>query len=160
MTLKQLFLVAALTGLVSSIGHAGTEKKSADTKAMDSEAAEVATATDPQYSVIDGKADKATFNGYRRFHGTCHACHGQDAAGGSFAPSLVESMKELSYEDFIATVMEGREVSSASGGTSAMPAFANDPNITKHIDDIYKYVKARSDGALGTGRPEKQPKKK
>jgi hypothetical protein len=26
------------------------------------------------------------------------------------------------------------------------------------IDDLYAYLKARSDGALGRGRPKKQPK--
>jgi len=110
--------------------------------------------------VVDGKVDKPTFNGYRRFHGTCHACHGQDAAGGSFAPSLVESLKTIDYAAFTKVVLEGRQVASSSGGTSAMPSFANDPNITKYLDDIYMYLKARSDGALGTGRPPKLPKPK
>lgn len=112
----------------------------------------------PQYVVEGGKADKATFNGYRRFHGTCHACHGQDAMGGSFAPSLVDSLKELGYEDFKKVVMEGRQATDASGAVNAMPAFANDKNVTKHLDDIYRYLTARSDGELGTGRPEKLPK--
>ena len=114
----------------------------------------------PQYVVVDGKVDKATYNGYRRFHGTCHACHGQDAAGGSFAPSLVESLKSIDYAMFTKTVLEGRQTTSSGGGTNAMPAFANDPNITKYLDDIYAYVKARSDGVLGTGRPPKLPKPK
>ena len=112
----------------------------------------------PEYVVKDGKADKATFNGYRRFHGTCHACHGQDAAGGSFAPSLVESLKTLSYDEFKKVILEGRQATDASGAVNAMPSFANDKNITKHLDDIYRYVSARSDGVLGTGRPEKLPK--
>lgn len=114
----------------------------------------------PEYVVTDGKVDKATFNGYRRFHGTCHACHGQDASGGSFAPSLVESLKTLSYDDFKKVVLEGRQVKDASGAVNAMPSFSNDKNIAKHLDDIYRYVAARSDGELGTGRPEKLPKPK
>ena len=52
----------------------------------------------PQYVVEDGMVDKATFNGYRRFHGICHTCHGQDAMGSTFAPSLVESLKDITYE--------------------------------------------------------------
>jgi len=103
---------------------------------------------------------KATFNGYRRFHGTCHACHGQDAMGGSFAPALTESLKTIDYESFVTVVMEGRQATDATGAVSAMPAFAEDPNITKHLDDIYRYVSARADGALGPGRPPKLPKKK
>ena len=113
----------------------------------------------PEYVVENGQVIKETFNGYRRFHGTCHACHGQDAMGGSFAPSLVESLKELDYESFKQTVLEGRQVTDASGAVNAMPAFANDKNVTKHLDDIYRYLLARADGVLPPGRPAKLPKK-
>ena len=112
----------------------------------------------PKYTVKDGKVDKGTYNGYRRFHGTCHACHGQDAMGSSFAPSLVESLKTVDYETFVKTVMEGRQVTDATGAVRAMPSFGNDPNVTKHLDDIYRYLSARSDGVLGPGRPKKIPK--
>ena len=112
----------------------------------------------PKYTVKDGKVDKGTYNGYRRFHGTCHACHGQDALGGSFAPALVESLKTVDYDTFVKTVMEGRQVTDATGAVKAMPSFGQDPNITKHLDDIYRYLKARSDGVLGPGRPKKIPK--
>lgn len=114
----------------------------------------------PEYVVKDGMVDKATYNGYRRFHGTCHACHGQDAMGGSFAPSLVESLKTIDYAEFKKTVLEGRQATDSTGAVSAMPAFSNDKNITKHLDDIYRYVAARSDDVLGTGRPKKLPKPK
>jgi len=80
--------------------------------------------------------------------------------GGSFAPSLVESLKEIDYDSFTKTVLEGRQAQSASSEVSAMPGFANDPNITKHLDDIYAYLKARSDGVLEPGRPKKLPKPK
>lgn len=114
----------------------------------------------PEYVVQEGQVDKATFNGYRRFHGTCHACHGQDAMGGSFAPSLVESLKNIDYEAFKKVVLEGRQVTDASGAVNAMPSFGNDKNITKHLDDIYRYLAARSDGVLDPGRPPKLPKPK
>lgn len=144
-------------------------KQEAGAKAAASTVAATATATSvvaepatdasiPQYVVEDGLVDEATFNGYRRFHGTCHACHGQDAAGGSFAPSLVESLKTIDYTLFRETVTNGRQATSASGAVSAMPGFSNDPNVMKHLDDIYRYVSARSDGVIGAGRPKKMPK--
>ena len=114
----------------------------------------------PKYVVEDGKVDKATYNGYRRFHGTCHACHGQDAMGSSFAPALVESLKSMEYEIFKKTVYEGKEVKDASGAINAMPSFAKDKNITKHLDDIYRYLTARAAGVLPPGRPDKLPKEK
>jgi len=155
MTLKKIFLLAVFSAFLSSIAIA-----SDDTKDGESEQAVATDSDEPAYVVINGEVDKATFNGYRRFHGTCHACHGQDALGGSFAPSLVESLKEIDYATFTKTVLEGRQAEDAASGVSAMPAFANDPNVTKHLDDIYAYVKARSDGVLGTGRPKKLPKPK
>lgn len=112
----------------------------------------------PEYVVEEGLVDKGTYNGYRRFHGTCHACHGQDAMGSSFAPSLVESLQNLEYDIFVETVTNGRQGTDASGAASAMPAFSNDPNVMKHLDDIYRYLKARSDGVLNPGRPKKLPK--
>lgn len=112
----------------------------------------------PQYVVENGKVDKATFNGYRRFHGTCHACHGQDAMGSSFAPALNESLKTMDYATFKKTVYEGRQSNDASGAVNAMPAFSNDKNVTKHLDDIYRYLTARAADVLPPGRPEKLPK--
>ncbi len=112
----------------------------------------------PKYVVEDGKVDKATYNGYRRFHGTCHACHGQDALGGSFAPALATSLKTVDYDTFVKTVNEGRQATTATGAVSAMPSFGQDPNITKHLDDIYRYLTARADGVLPPGRPKKIPK--
>jgi mono/diheme cytochrome c family protein len=121
-------------------------------------AGDVLAAEVPEYTVKDGKVDKGTYNGYRRFHGTCHACHGQDALGGSFAPALVESLKTVGYDTFVKTVTEGRQVTDATGAVNAMPSFGQDPNITKHLDDIYRYLSARADGVLGPGRPKKIPK--
>lgn len=110
---------------------------------------------EPKYEYADGKVDKGTFNGWRRFHGTCHACHGQDALGSSFAPNLTESLKTLDYQVFVETVSNGRQVTGAAGATTAMPSFGNDPNIMKHIDDIYRYLTARAKGSLPPGRPKK-----
>lgn len=112
----------------------------------------------PKFVVENGKVDSGTFNGWRRFHGTCHACHGQDAMGSSFAPALATTMKTMDYATFKKTVMEGRQVKDASGAVQAMPAFANDNNVTKHLDDLYRYVAARASGKLAPGRPEKLPK--
>jgi len=34
-----------------------------------------------------------------------------------------------------------------------MEGFAGDPHVAPYIDDIYAYLRARADGALGPGRP-------
>jgi hypothetical protein len=38
-------------------------------------------------------------------------------------------------------------------GTAVMKGFADDPNIAPYVDDIYAYLQARADGAIGRGRP-------
>lgn len=108
----------------------------------------------PTYTVKDGQVDKGTYNGYRRFHSTCHTCHGFDASGSSFAPPLVDSMKRLNYDQFKEVVINGRQNQGATGD-KVMPSFGTDPNIVQNLDDIYRYLKARADGALPGGRPQR-----
>lgn len=106
----------------------------------------------------DGTVDWYTFSGFRRYHADCHVCHGPDGMGSSFAPALIDSLKKLNYEQFVDIVTNGRKnVSTASD--KVMPSFGLNPNVMCFIDDIYAYLKARSDGVLPRGRPEKKQDK-
>ncbi len=122
-----------------------------------------ATSTDsadqkPYHIAADGTVDWPIFNGYRRYHAICHTCHGPDGLGSSFAPNLTESLKTIPYDKFMEIVVNGRtDVSTSSD--KRMPALGTDPNVMCYIDDIYAYLKARSDGAIGRGRPEKHENK-
>lgn len=115
----------------------------------------VAAQDEKPYSVVDGKVDKATYNGYRRYHASCHVCHGPDGLGSSYAPNLVESLKVLSYDQFTEVVINGRQNLTA-GQEKVMPAFGSVEDVAIYIDDLYAYLKARSDGVIGRGRPERQ----
>ena len=112
---------------------------------------------DKPYTVVDGKVDFGTYDGYRRYEAYCLRCHGPDGAGSSYAPALAESLKTLSYEQFLETVVYGRTNVSASQ-QSVMPAFGEAIDVMENIDDIYAYLKARADGVVGRGRPERLPK--
>jgi methanol metabolism-related c-type cytochrome len=108
------------------------------------------------YEVVDGKVDSGTFNGYRRYQSHCHVCHGPDGLGSSYAPPLIESLAQIGYESYLEAVMYGIEnVSQAQ--QSVMPAFAEVEEVVNHVDDIYSYLKARADGVIGRGRPERLP---
>ena len=107
------------------------------------------------YSVVDGKVDRGTYNGYRRYGDACLRCHGPDGAGGSYAPALTESLKRLSYEQFTEVVINGRQ-NVGGGKESVMPAFGEVQDVATYIDDIYGYLKARADGVIGRGRPVRQ----
>jgi len=109
------------------------------------------------YRIKDGVVDWYTFSGFRRYHAECHVCHGPDGLGSSFAPALAETMKTMSYEDYLEIVVNGRE-NVGTTAQSKMPGFGENRNVMCFIDDIYAYLMARADGVLGRGRPKKEPK--
>ena len=98
------------------------------------------------YSVVEGAVDPGTYDGYRRYHATCSHCHGPDGLGSSFGPSLID--RPLPFAAFAEIVRVG----SARGG-AVMKGFAGDPNVAPYVEEIYAYLRARADGALGRGRP-------
>ena len=104
------------------------------------------------YTVEDGKVDRKTFNGWRRYTESRLRCHGPDGAGSSYAPSLVDSVKQISKDQFDDIVINGRtNVNAAS--ENVMPPFGEVEDVVAYLDDIWAYLKARADGALGRGRP-------
>jgi methanol metabolism-related c-type cytochrome len=108
--------------------------------------------SDKPYTVVDGKVDKKTFNGWRRYTESCMRCHGPDGAGSSYAPSLVDSAQHMSKDQFEDVVINGRtNVSAAS--ENVMPPFGEVEDVVLYLDDIWAYLKARADGVLGRGRP-------
>lgn len=116
-------------------------------------AAATAEETKP-YTINDGKVDQHTYNGWRRYTESCLRCHGPDGAGSSYAPDLVESLKTLDEDQFKEVVVNGRKnVNTAA--ENVMPAFGEVEDVVLYLDDIYAYLKARSDGVLGRGRPER-----
>ncbi len=105
----------------------------------------------------DGVVDWYTFSGFRRYHSECHVCHGPDGMGSTFAPPLVDSLKEIDYETFLDVIVNGR-ITDRAGTEYVMPGFAENLNVMCFLDDLYAYLKARSDGAIGRGRPKKEAK--
>ena len=120
-------------------------------------------ADDPKpYRIEKGVVDPHTFTGYLHYEGTCYWCHGQDATGSTFAPSLVDALKTLSHDKFNNIVVNGGVVNGRAVGYSTsnifvMPAHGTNPNVMCFLDDIYAYLKGRSDGVIGRGRPEHEP---
>jgi methanol metabolism-related c-type cytochrome len=112
-------------------------------------------ADDPKpYKIENGMVDQATYNGYRRYGESCLRCHGPDGAGSSYAPDLTDSLKHLDHDQFAQIVINGRQNVTTSA-SNVMPAFGTTEDVVSYLDDIYGYLKARSDGALGRGRPKR-----
>jgi hypothetical protein len=59
-------------------------------------------AGNPNFKVApDGTVDWCAYSGNRRNNSEYEVCHGSDGEGSTFAPSLLDSLKRLSYSDFI-----------------------------------------------------------
>ena len=108
---------------------------------------------------VYGWMDFSTYRGWRTYHAECHVCHGPDGAGSSFAPALVESMGYLDWEKFSDVTVNGRTEAQGAQRGNVMPAFGENPNVMRDLENLYRYLKMRNDGKLRRGpRPPKLPK--
>lgn len=101
------------------------------------------------YTVIDGRVDQGTYDGYIAYTRSCMACHGPDGLGSSFAPSLIQAVERRNFGEFSHTIATGLEIQPGR----VMPSFADDDYVLSNIENIYSYMKARGAGDLGRGRP-------
>ena len=154
---KIWFVVAAMAFGASGTTVAAapadpTAVKSEDGKYLDAEG-------NPTFKVAaDGTVDWYTYSGYRRYHSECHVCHGPDGMGSTYAPALKDSLKTMDYGDFLSVVASGRKnVSTAQ--ENVMPAFGDNPNVACYMDDLYIYLRARANDAVGRVRPAKHEDK-
>lgn len=151
--MRKIWLIAATLTLVApgTVAFAADDAaavKSEDGKYLDKEG-------NPTYKVgADGTVDWYTYSGYRRYHSECHVCHGPDGMGSTYAPALQDSLKTMSYGDFVAVVASGRK-----NGSSVMPALGDNPNVACYMDDLYVYLRARAHDAVGRVRPAKKEDK-
>jgi methanol metabolism-related c-type cytochrome len=106
----------------------------------------------PTFHIDNGKVDWYTYIGFERYGANCLQCHGPDGLGSSYAPSLVAALQHLTYAQFLATVAQGKKDVTASSDL-VMPSFGQNKNVMCFINEIYVYLRARSDGTLGRGRP-------
>jgi mono/diheme cytochrome c family protein len=107
-----------------------------------------AATSSPLYKVVDGtKVDSETMKGFRTWRAAaCDRCHGANQEG-LVGPSLITSLKTLSKEEFVKTVTSGRP-------NTQMVAFSGNAEVMKNLDNLYAYLKGRSDGAITKARVE------
>ena len=105
-------------------------------------------AQDKLYTVVDGyKVDAETMKGFRAWRAAaCDRCHGANQEG-MVGPSLVDRMKTLSKEEFVTIVTKGRL-------EKGMQSFGNSPVVMDNMDQLYAYLKGRSDGAITRAKVE------
>jgi len=96
----------------------------------------------PLYTVVDGtKVDADTLTGFKTWRAAaCDRCHGPNQEG-LVGPSLVESLKTLTKDEFKTTVTNGRL-------EKGMPSFSTNVKVIDNLDKLYAYLKGRSDGKI------------
>jgi hypothetical protein len=120
------------------------------------------------------KQSNENYLGWRLFQEKCARCHGKDETGTAQAPSLLVRLKSMDERQFIDAVLRrygwavpGSDAQGESGSRDAliqalidrkdgavrMPAWEGEPSVNAHIDDLYQFLKARSDGLIGPERP-------
>ena len=97
------------------------------------------------YTVVDGdKVDPKTLNGWKTWRAmACERCHGAEQEG-LVGPSLVNTLKTMSKEDFHTTVINGRP-------EKGMPPWGASEMLVKNWEGLYGYLKGRSDGNIKPG---------
>jgi hypothetical protein len=114
--------------------------------------AETATAPlrDEYHQAPRDTVDQVTYNGWKQYNLNCARCHGEDVLGTTIAPHLLTSLKPNgpipTQEAFVQVVCAGRPAK----GMPSWCALGMEPET---INQIYAYVKARSEGKIGPGRP-------
>jgi cytochrome c553 len=102
----------------------------------------------PLYTVVDGyKVDHKTMEGFRAWRAAaCDRCHGANQQG-LVGPSLIESMKTISKEEFVKAVRDGRL-------DKGMMSFSNSKTVMDNMDNLYAYLKGRSNGDITQAKVE------
>jgi mono/diheme cytochrome c family protein len=98
--------------------------------------------SNPTYHVVDGyKVDTNTMNGFRAWRAAaCDRCHGANQEG-LLGPSLLEALKTLPKSEFVKTVRDGRL-------DKGMVRFSSNKMVMENIDNLYAYLKGRSQGEI------------
>lgn len=110
-----------------------------------------AAASSQLYTVVEGyKVDAETMKGFRAWRAAaCDRCHGANQEG-MVGPSLIASMKTLTKEEFVKTVRDGRL-------EKGMQSFGTSPQVMENMNQLFAYLKGRSDGAITRAKVEPMP---
>jgi mono/diheme cytochrome c family protein len=101
--------------------------------------------TTPLYAVKDGnQVDPKTLAGWKTWRAmACERCHGASQEG-LVGPALVNSLKVLTNDQFHTTITQGRV-------EKGMPNFGGVKLVQDNWENLYAYLKGRSDGNIAPG---------
>jgi mono/diheme cytochrome c family protein len=99
----------------------------------------------PLYTVKNGnEVDSKTLMGWKTWRAmACERCHGASQEG-LVGPALVNSLKVLTKDQFHTTITLGRL-------EKGMPNFGGVKMVTDNWENLYAYLKGRSEGNIAPG---------
>jgi mono/diheme cytochrome c family protein len=107
-------------------------------------------AAEVPYTVTNGnELDADSYNGFKLYRNFCARCYGTYGQG-MVGPNLAESLGVISKDEFFSTVENGK-----TGTIGSMPAWSSNPKVMEGREQLYLYLKARADGAIGEVKPKK-----
>ncbi len=101
--------------------------------------------TTPLYTVKNGnEVDPKTLMGWKTWRAmACERCHGPNQEG-LVGPALVNSLKVLTKDQFHTTITQGRV-------EKGMPNFGGVKMVQDNWENLYAYLKGRSEGNIAPG---------
>ncbi len=129
-------------------GQSVDESEPPSTPAENTETATSEPESGALYKVVDGnKLDAFSYEGFKLYRNWCARCHGTYGQG-MVGPNLAESLNVISKAQFVEVVTHGK-----TGQIGNMPAWETNDSVIKGMDNIYAYLKARANGAIGKVKP-------
>jgi mono/diheme cytochrome c family protein len=144
---RRFTILLAVAGLVACSAPAP-----APVPAPEAAAAPVATpaAPDPYHPTPRDTVDNETYQGWKQYNLHCSRCHGDEATGSTFGPSLVTSLGSTgeitTREKFVDVLQNGRK-------DKGMPTAAKMGLDSVYFDGLYAYLSGRGSGKFKGGRP-------
>lgn len=95
-------------------------------------------------AALDGRVAPAIYDAWQAMRQLdCARCHGRDYTG-SVGPSLLESARTMTREEFARLVLDGSP-------QRGMPPYRSVALATRHVEGMYTYLRGRADGTLPAG---------
>ena len=117
-------------GLIASVLIAGVPAIGGAEEAAASYVEHIKCETDADSGHQNCQIDVYLTRGFRAFS-QCQVCHGLDANGSSFAPSLNQKLQEIDKARFMEVVTNGY-----TGQIGVMPGWKENPNVMKYVDNL------------------------
>ena len=116
--------------------------------------AAIATADTENVTLVD-TLPPAVYEGWKQYSLICARCHGENAQGTSFGPSLLVALRP---DGTVPTKAAFLQVLTAGRPAKGMPSAATVGLDSTYFEGLYAYLQGRSSGQYHAGRPVRGPK--